>query len=60
MNTTHNMPALNNKCGVCSKRILKHKVSINCVTCNKVYHPKCVKLMPRDVTKLQTLDLHRM
>ena len=33
-----------NKCNICRKKILQHKISLFCDTCNSTSHPSCNKL----------------
>ena len=48
-----------NTCNACSRRVVKHKLSIQCWLCQSNFHPKCANLTPNDVRNLTSASLHR-
>ena len=45
------------KCSACTKKCLARKGILHCSLCSKMYHPKCVNLLPSDVNQLITSNL---
>ena len=45
------------KCSACTKKCLARKGILYCSLCSKMYHPKCVNLLPSDVNQLITSNL---
>lgn len=46
-------------CKTCPKKIIKHKVSVQCCICQYTFHPKCARLTPTDVSNLNSAGLNK-